>query len=232
MEKVLHFLRELRKNNNREWFEAHKNEYKEVRAVVEALTAELIESISAFDDGIRGLTVKECTYRIYRDTRFSSDKTPYKTHIGIFISAGGKKSGNSGYYVHIEPQSEEISNDGSGYLHGCMLSTGIYMPEPSVLHSIREDICYNGEEFIKAIEKAKGFVLCEDNKLKRTPVGFPSDCPYSEHLKLKSMHLEMRVKESFMLSSDLAKRCADAFVLTHDFNRRLNMAAQYAKEQH
>lgn len=230
MEQVINFLRELRRNNNREWFEAHKGHYKQVQAEVERFTEELIEGISSFDDSVRGLSVKDCTYRIYRDTRFGLDKTPYKTHIGIFVSPGGKKSGNSGYYVHLEPPTEKGEVPPVNSLGGFLLTSGIYMPEPSVLHSIREDICYNGEEFAKAIDKAPGFSLSQDNKLKRLPVGFPADCQYAEYLKLKDVYLEMHVPESFIIKPGLVKRCVDAFAKTYDFSRRLNMAAEYARE--
>lgn len=230
MERVINFLREMRRNNNREWFEQHKDEYKQVQAEIAIFTADLIERISSFDDSVRGLSVKDCTYRIYRDTRFSTNKTPYKTHIGIFISPGGKKAGNSGYYVHIEPAAWSTESENQGYLGGCLMSTGIYMPEPAVLRSIREDICLNGEDFHNAVTKAKGFALNESNKLKRLPVGFPADCKYSEYLKLKDIYLEMRVPENFLLSANPAQQCADAFAGTFDFNTRLNKAAEYARE--
>ena len=100
---IFQFLKEVSANNNREWFNAHKDLYEEARGEFENLLSAIITRISLFDESIRGVQVKDCTYRIYRDTRFSQDKTPYKTHLGGYINARGKKSDHCGYYVHIEP---------------------------------------------------------------------------------------------------------------------------------
>lgn len=105
MKEILDFLAELSQNNNREWFNANKEKYLQVREKFEAFAQQLIEKISSWDEDVAAsqLQVKDCTYRIYRDTRFSKDKVPYKTHMGIFICKGGKKSPNAGYYLHLEP---------------------------------------------------------------------------------------------------------------------------------
>lgn len=165
MKRILDFLRELQEHNDREWFETHRTEYLRVKAATEEFAARLIAGIASFDSTVGNLIPKECTYRIYRDIRFSSDKRPYKSHIGIFISPGGKKSGHSGYYLHIEPEHPERS-DGtpSG---GPMLVTGLYMPEPAVLKSVREEILFNGEEFVRNIGQAQDFSLNRENALKR-----------------------------------------------------------------
>ena len=94
----------------------------------EEFTAKLIDGIAAFDPSVRGLTVKDCTWRIFRDTRFSPDKTPYKTHMGAFVAPRGKKGGYSGYYFHVEPVWDERS-----WSHGHQLTTGLYCPLPEVL---------------------------------------------------------------------------------------------------
>lgn len=93
MEEIIDFLNKLSANNNREWFNAHKEEYLHCKNLFEKFTIELIEGIRKFDESIGPLTISDCTYRIYRDTRFSLDKTPYKTHFGAFIVPEGKKSG-------------------------------------------------------------------------------------------------------------------------------------------
>lgn len=87
---IFQFLKEVSANNNREWFNAHKDLYEEARGEFENLLSAIITRISLFDESIRGVQVKDCTYRIYRDTRFSQDKTPYKTHLGGYINARGK----------------------------------------------------------------------------------------------------------------------------------------------
>ena len=126
MKRILDFLRELQEHNDREWFETHRTEYLRVKAATEEFAARLIAGIASFDSTVGDLTPKECTYRIYRDIRFSSDKRPYKSHIGIFISPGGKKSGHSGYYLHIEPEHPERSDGVPA--GGPMLVTGLYCP--------------------------------------------------------------------------------------------------------
>ncbi len=105
MKQVYDFLAQLKENNNREWFNTHKEEYKRVQAIFNDFTQQLISRIEVWDQQISdsALTVKDCTYRIYRDTRFSKNKTPYKTHMGAYICRGGKKSPYAGYYFHLEP---------------------------------------------------------------------------------------------------------------------------------
>ncbi|NLH23525.1 MAG: DUF2461 domain-containing protein, partial [Bacteroidales bacterium] len=101
MERVTGFLSLLSQNNNKEWFDAHKSQYKEALEVFQDFTTELINGIATFDKAVSGLSVKDCTFRIYRDLRFSPDKTPYKTYMGAYVCPGGKKSGFAGYYFHI-----------------------------------------------------------------------------------------------------------------------------------
>ena len=229
MKRILDFLRELQEHNDREWFETHRTEYLRVKAATEEFAARLIAGIASFDSTVGDLTPKECTYRIYRDIRFSSDKRPYKSHIGIFISPGGKKSGHSGYYLHIEPEHPERS-DGvpSG---GPMLVTGLYMPEPAVLKSVREEILFNGEEFVRNIGQAQDFSLNRENALKRVPVGFPTDSPYAEYLRLKDFCLERPVSEAFLLSPALLARVTASFAPTAPFNRQLNRAVDFALDE-
>lgn len=226
MRNVLDFLRTLEVNNNREWFNAHKKEYLAVQDEFNLFASQLIEGIASFDDSVRGLTYKDCTYRIYRDTRFRADKTPYKTHMGVYICPGGKKSGNAGYYFHIEPTQEN-------YIGGHILSSGLYMPEPFILKSVREDIAYNGGEFSAALGKAedKGFALDTEDSLKRVPAGYPADSPYAYYLKLKNFHAMMSVDDGFVLAPGLTGRLVDLYRATYDLVRHLNRAVQYAREE-
>ena len=147
MEDIIRFLEQLRRHNNREWFEANKLWYRDVKARFDGLVARLIDAIAAFDPSVAGLAVKDCTYRIYRDTRFSPNKEPYKTHFGAYFCPRGKKSGYAGYYFHVEPQ-------GDGLIGGHLLSAGLYMPEPNVLKSVRDEILDNGERFAAAVRGA------------------------------------------------------------------------------
>jgi len=222
MQKIINFLTELQQHNYREWFHAHKAEYKDLEEEFHVFVEQLILGIASFDPTVKNLSIKDCTYRIYRDTRFSKDKTPYKTHIGTYICPGGKKSGNAGYYFHIEPQ-------GEGLLGGNLLSTGIYMPDKLALQSIREDIAYKGEEFLSAVKKAKGFQLDMSNSLSRVPVGFNADNPYSEYLKLKDVYMIKMLDNQSLLSPDLLENIVEDFKSTLSFNNFLNRAVAFTR---
>lgn len=224
MEKVAEFLEKLNKNNNREWFENHKNEYRAALEIFNDFVTSLIGGISLFDESIRNITVKDCTYRIYRDVRFSKNKNPYKTHMGAFICPKGKSSGYSGYYFHIEARESE-------YIGSNILSTGIYKPDPFILKSIREEIMLNGEKFNEAIEKAKGFSMDQSESLKKVPSGFPSDSPDAHLLKLKNYFLVKPFDNNFLSDKNLLENTLNEFKKTKEFNDLLNRSVDYAFEQ-
>lgn len=224
MQQVIDFLRELSVNNNRDWFEAHKPRYRVVQAIINDLAAGMIDGVAAFDPSIRGLEVKDVTYRIYRDTRFSNDKTPYKNHIGIYVCPGGKKSMNAGYYFHIEPS-------GNGMMGGYFLTSGLYMPEPAVLRSVREEIADESNVFMDAVKKAKGFTLNMGNSLKRVPQGFEAGHPMEAYLKLKDVYVEKQVDEDYILDPGLLDNVVADFKKTYAFNSLLNRCAEYAREE-
>ena len=227
MKPVLDFLNDLRVNNNREWFATNKGRYKEAEGIFNAFAERLIALVGEFDESVRGLTLRETTYRIYRDTRFSHDKTPYKTHFGLYICPGGKKSGNGGYYFHVEPA-------GGGMIGNHMLDAGIYMPEPAVLKSVRDEVFDNGEAVMAAISTARtgaGFELDRTNSLKRTPVGFPAGSEWDEYLKLKDFHLSKTVDDDYILATKLAERAAADFRTTYDFMTLMQRAARFAHEE-
>lgn len=225
MKQVIAFLRELHDNNNREWFDAHRAEWKRVKTRFAGFTEQLIDGISAFDSSVRGLRVQDCTYRIARDTRFSPDKTPYKEHIGAYIAPGGKKSGYAGYYFHVEPDT------GEGSTYGHMLAVGLYCPEPVVLRSVRDEIFDNGAEVERTIREADAFTLCRDNTLRRTPKGYPSGSTYDELLRLRELLLERRLTERELLDDGLLERTLEAFRQTQPFVALLNRAVQFAYEE-
>ncbi|MEG2612801.1 MAG: DUF2461 domain-containing protein [Alistipes sp.] len=224
MKEIIEFLRELHAHNEREWFDAHRTEWKLVQTKFNAFTEELVEGIASFDSSVRGLSFKDCTYRIYRDTRFSADKTPYKNHIGAYIAPRGKKSGYAGYYFHIEPGSDGLTDN-----H--LLSAGLYCPEPPLLRSVRDEILDNGAEIATAICEAEEFTLNEDNKLKRTPKGFPAGSEFDELLKQKDLYLTKGITEDFLLSDDLLDRTLTEFRRTHHFIEIVNRAVRFAYEE-
>ncbi|MCC8088896.1 MAG: DUF2461 domain-containing protein [Rikenellaceae bacterium] len=224
MKELMDFLLELGMNNNKEWFDKNKSRYQDVQGWFNELTGRILDGVSSFDPLVRGLTVKDCNYRIYRDMRFSKDKTPYKTHIGAYICPNGKKSGYAGYYFHIEPLN-------GSYKTGSFISSGIYMPEPVVLKSLREEILDNGDGLISAVESAQDFTLNMDNKLKKSPTGFPKDSPYDELLKQKDFFLEKPLDDRYLLDRNLAERIIEDFSKTYKLTEILNRAVQYAYEE-
>jgi uncharacterized protein (TIGR02453 family) len=176
---TLDFLTSLKKNNNKEWFDKNKEKYLAAKQNVEEFTDELIKLISAFDKKIAGLTYKDCVFRIYRDVRFSKNKTPYKTNMGASISAGGKKTSAAGYYMHIDPEESFIAG-------------GMWMPPSDQLKKIRQEIDYNGKKFHKILDEKnfkKQFGKLDESegyKLARPPKGYDKDHPDIELLKFNS----------------------------------------------
>ena len=136
--RILSFLDGIKKQNSREWFTEHKEEYNAVRADFEEGISAAILRISEFDSSIKHLTVKDTTYRFYRDTRFSTDKSPYKTHLGAYIAAHGKKAFHGGYYIHLEP----------GH---CLISCGNYWLPTNILTSCRNEIMANIDQWLSLI---------------------------------------------------------------------------------
>lgn len=116
---ILDFLKQLAANNDRQWFLEHKTEYQHVQQSFEELLAVVIARISVFDESVSHVQPKDCTYRIYRDVRFSSDKSPYKSHIGGYINAKGKKSNHCGYYIHLEPDNCMLAAEAGACLRIC-----------------------------------------------------------------------------------------------------------------
>ena len=224
MREVTDFLAELCDNNERGWFEAHRKAYLRAKEVFESFVTELIEGIASFDHSGAGLTVRDCTYRIYRDTRFSPDKTPYKNYMGAYVAPRGKKSGYAGYYFHVEP-------GGARQAGHSLLSAGLYCPDPLVLRSVREEVADHGAEIAAAIDAAAGFRIYEGNRLRRLPAGFVAGTPYDELLKLKDFYIERPMDGEFLCSDKLLESTVAAFRTTEPLVSRLNRAVKYAFEE-
>ena len=226
MKAIITYLRQLQCNNNREWFNAHKEEFLKHQARFHELVDEVIKEIPVFDADVAGLTAKDCTYRIYRDVRFSSDKSPYKCHFGAFIAKGGKKAGNAGYYFHIS------TGGGEEYPYCHMLAAGDYCYKPEVMKILREDIVNGEGDFDAVVKQADAsFTLDNDGALKRNPKGFPADAPYSEYIRLKYFCLTAIPDDEFWEGEDLAKRIASKFATTKPFLDYINRAIAFEREE-
>jgi uncharacterized protein (TIGR02453 family) len=174
---ILKFLKDIAKNNNRDWFEKNKPRYLDAKQQFEDFLEALHKEFLKFDEGLAGLNPRKLGFRIYRDVRFSKDKSPYKVNMGAGFSPGGKMMQEPGYYIHLEP--------GKSFIAG-----GMYMPTPENLAKIRQEIDYNPKSFLKILEDKtfkKYFDGLDDfDKLKTMPKGYPKDHPQMEYLKHKS----------------------------------------------
>ncbi len=243
MKEVFDFLAQLSQNNNREWFNENKRTYLQVRGKFETFAEQLIGKIAGCDEDIANsnLQVKDCTYRIYRDTRFSKNKEPYKTHMGIFICKGGKKSPYAGYYLHLEPPAQDAFPDnGQQGVHtqtplsmgGCFIIAGTYRYESKVLRSIRDEISVNGDSFLKAIQEAEGFYPEESDMLRKVPAEF-SFAPDKWHrlLRYRTFALIKPVDVEYVCTPDALENIAGDFKKCCNYLKKLNMAIEYAYDQ-
>lgn len=222
MKEITDFLNRLLVNNNRTWFNEHKEEYLYISGKFNQFATELIARTSQFDESVSGLQLKDCTYRIYRDIRFSIDKSPYKTHLGCYICPGGKKSGNAGYYFHIE------AND-SEYLGQNMLACGIYNPSSDFIRTMREEICHNGTNFDSAVSKAKGFDINRANILSRVPNGFPKNHPYAQYLRLRDFSLMSPIEDDTLYGPNLMEYVVEHFRTAKPYNDLLNKVRDFCR---
>ncbi len=208
---VYEFLDELSQHNNREWFMDNKKRWEVVKSDFLEFINFIIPELYQMDKTIGMQTSEKCMYRIYRDTRFSPDKTPYKTHIAVYIASGGvKQHGRPGYYLHIQ-------NGQSG------IGGGIYMPEPIVLDAIRKEIYYNIDTF-KSILNAPEFKryfpgLMQIDMLKRAPKGFPNDFADIDLLKYKHYATSHDFSNEIALSDHFHEYVMNVFHATYPLNK-------------
>ena len=201
--RIIQFLKDVSANNNRPWFQEHRDEYLTVKKSFEEGIAKAISKIAEFDPSVSNIQVKDTTYRFYRDTRFSTDKSPYKNHIGAYIAAHGKKAMRGGYYIHLEP----------GH---CLISAGNYWLPTNILTACRNEImsnevkwleCVENDDFIKLFGKAEykgwnspnGFGI---EYLKTCPSGFPKDYKYIQYLRMKDYCCWKNVPDTFFDGED------------------------------
>lgn len=195
---ILGFLKQVAANNNRAWFQEHKKEYLEARNDFEQGAEQFIVRLAEIDGCVAHLTLKDCTYRFNRDTRFSPDKSPYKRHFGAYVAAHGKKGLHGGYYIHLEPGQ-------------CLIANGSYWLPTNILASCRNEIMSNEEEWLRCVndreflrwygapeatpwEAPQGFGIAH---LKTCPSGFPRDYAHLRYLRQKDYCCWHRVDDRF-----------------------------------
>ncbi len=193
---TLDFLKKLAKNNNREWFQANKKAFDAAQDNMTAFAGYLIGEIGKFDGEVANLDPKACVFRIYRDVRFSKDKSPYKVNLGAYISPGGRKSMQPGYYFHVQPNASFIAG-------------GKHLPDGGECLKIRNAIAKNTAEFLKIVEKKSfrdAFGQMSGDKLKSAPKGFDPEHQAVEYLKLKEfMAFTELHDDKFLTSAEFPK---------------------------
>ena len=218
---ILDFLKRLEKNNNKPWFEKHKPEFKELHAWFKETAESLGMLVGNFDKVIaknQGQVRTVKVFRIYRDARFSKDKTPYKNNFGTCIAVGGEPCCAPCYYLHIEPGNKSF------------IAGGMYMPQPQYLNNIRDHIAKDSSE-IRKILSNKNFAqefgsFGEYAMLKTAPKGFPKDHPDLDLLRLKSHTVSCEIKDSELGKKDFLDQTLDRFELLLPLNDYLRKASQ------
>lgn len=213
------FLKDLKRNNDREWFMDNKIRFEDAKADFEEYINSLILQLAKFDKSIGHLQAKDCIFRIYRDVRFSNDKSPYKTNFGAHITSAKSKSEihtKAGYYIHVSPGDS-------------MLAGGAYLPPSPWLKAIRSEIDHHGKEFKKIITSTaftKYFKEIEGEKLVKVPKEFPKDHPDIELLKFKSYLAVHKMEDATVLSKDFLKHSAEVFKALKPFDDFLNRSQE------
>ncbi|MGV3539866.1 MAG: DUF2461 domain-containing protein [Rufibacter sp.] len=188
---TLDFIRDLRQNNQRDWFEQNRKRYDAARQDFIDFLTTLLKSASAFEPALEGQQPKDLMFRIYRDVRFSNDKRPYKDHICAYMAEGGRKTINPGFYLHISPGDQSF------------LAGGVWMPPAPELKAIRQEIDYNYQELQGLLENPefkKYFKGLEGEKLKTTPKGYDPENPAIALLRHKSWNASYRFSDKVVTS--------------------------------
>ena len=212
---VLNFLAGLQENNNKAWFEMNRPAYENARELFETFVDQLIFGLGTVED-MKGILAKDCMMRIYRDIRFSKDKSPYKINMAASIGPGGKKSWRQHYYLHLEPH------------NASMVAGGLHSQDSAQMIKFRTAIDRDARPF-KDIINAKAFKqyfgTLESEKLKTAPQGFARDHPEIELLRMKEVVAIHRLSDETVLSPDFSAHVLKAFEAMKPFLDYLNSIA-------
>lgn len=217
--KTLHFLEDLKENNNKEWFHENKKKYEIFKKEYHGLIAALLKEMKALDHLLEPLEVKHCTFRINRDIRFSKNKAPYKTNMSIWLSTDRTRKNASGYYVHFEK--------GESFVAG-----GIYCPESEDLKKIRKEIAFFQEDLEEILANPtfkktyNALDRDEKNVLKKAPKDYEPTHPAIEFLKLKSFTATEKIDDTLFFDVDFGKKIAQKLIVLKPLNVFLNRALE------
>lgn len=214
---ILKFLSALAKHNDRVWFEKNKDQYLQAKENFETFITRYLDELVKFNPSLAALNPKKLPFRIYRDVRFSKDKSPYKINMGAGISPGGKMMQEPGYYIHIEPGR-------------CFLAGGLYMPDPANLSKIRQEIDYNGDKLEKIFKDKtfkkwyKGFD--DFDKMKTAPKGYPKDHPRLDWLQHRTFIVSHNFTDAEVKDKKFLKKLVEASKVMKPFNEFLREAVE------
>lgn len=210
------FLSNLAANNNKDWFDDNRKLYQELKKQFEEEVQRFIEVIASIDPDVSTCQAKKSIFRLFRDVRFSKNKEPYKTNFGAAIAKNGRKSGHAGYYFHLKPNGES------------MIGGGMYCPEASILHKVRQEIDYNGEEINTILSNPtfkKYFEnLWNGDRLKTKPKGYDIDHENIELLKNKSFVAMRNFNDEEILNLDVVALVKNSAQTIYPLNQFLNRA--------
>jgi uncharacterized protein (TIGR02453 family) len=215
----IQFLDDLRANNNREWFQNNKKRYEVFKKDYHQLVQDFLDAMKPMDPALEMLEIKDCTFRINRDIRFSKDKSPYKTHLGIWISSGSKGMNRSGYYVHIERG-------------GSFIAGGFYAPEADELKKIRKEIAFFYDDLETILNEPNfkrefgDFSRNEKHLLKNPPKGYEKEHPAIDFLKLKSFETIQKYDIKEVTQKDFVAKMSQKLILLKPLNEFMNRAVE------
>ena len=214
---TIQFLDDLKANNNRDWFLENKKRYEAVKKEYQQLVGNFLDTMKPLDPSLEMLEVKNCTFRINRDIRFSKDKTPYKSHLGVWLSSGAKGMNRSGYYIHLEK--------GASFIAG-----GLYCPEAVDLKKMRKEIAYFHDDLEAILNEKdfkrefKDFDRNEKDTLKNPPRGYEKEHPAIEFLKLKSFECSQRIDFSEVKKKPFVATMSKNLIALKPLNDFINRA--------
>jgi uncharacterized protein (TIGR02453 family) len=216
---ALLFLEDLIANNNTDWMHANKKRYENYKKDYHSFIASLLAEMKSLDKTLEPLEVKNCTFRINRDIRFSKDKSPYKTNMGVWFTQNKFRKNSPGYYVHFEKGN-------------CFVAGGVWCPEPEELKKIRKEIAFFYED-LQTIVNGKTFksefktmTRDENNTLKKAPKDFDPNHPAIDFLKLKSFTASNKIEEALFTDNDFSKIVAQKLIALKPLNDFLNRALE------
>jgi uncharacterized protein (TIGR02453 family) len=212
----LKFLEDLKKNNNRDWFLDNKKRYETYKKEYLETVGEMLDALKPKDASLSMLEAKKCTFRINRDIRFSKDKSPYKTHMGMWFTGASASGGNApGYYVHVAKGESFIA-------------AGFHNPEAPDLKKIRKEIAFFHDDLEKILNDKKFKSVFADvdreNALKTAPKDFEKDHPAIGLLKLKSFTVTAPLSDADLADKDFIKKTAEKLALAKPLNEFLKRA--------